>query len=129
MARIGILSFDQNRSDKIYRFTSGTLASAYCKNGTHERVSKKVIRELTADITPSSSQERHAVPKFSFGIVAESELNPPGPQSTLVLAYPVADQSSYAKRDFLANWGCTLEQWRKKIGAHVTLEVEPPKVE
>jgi hypothetical protein len=118
--RVGILSFEQNTNEKIYRFTSGTIAAACCKAGTHTRVSKKVIRELIPDVTPSTPTEKHFVPKFNIGQVAPSELNPPTVPTTLVLSYPLADQSSYAKRDFKLLWGCTLEEWRKKIGSHVS---------
>jgi hypothetical protein len=118
MARIGILSFDQNPTDKIYRFVSGTIASALCKDGSHRRVSKKVIVELVANTTPSSSPERYAArPKYGADVTNIPQL-PTGIQSTLVLSYPIAGQSSYAKRDFNLMWGCEQLEWKRKIGAH-----------
>ena len=122
MSRVGIISFDQNPNDKIYRFISCTTASVYCKAGTHEWVTKKkTIRELIPDSTPSTPLQKYFQPKQKHSIILE-KINPPGPQTTLVLAYPVADQSSYAKRDFLLTWGCSQVEWQRKIGAHQTKE-------
>lgn len=123
--RIGILSFDQKANEKIYRFTSGTIAAAYCKAGTHVKISKKVIRELTPNVTESSKPERLFIrPKYGVDVINIPELPYTGPQTTLVLSYPLADQSSYAERDFKLTWGCSPEEWRKKIGAHEPSQME-----
>jgi hypothetical protein len=114
MARIGILSLKDVNS-KPWRYVSGSIAAALCRDGTHEWVSKKVIRELYENVTPSSNPSRHVFNKLNVIIVPE--INPPGPQTTLVLAYPTADQSSYAKRDFKALWGCNQLEWQRRIGA------------
>lgn len=125
--RIGVLRNNQLETDKPDRFVSKSAAGGFLRHLTHERISKYVIREVLVkaalggslqyqrSITPSSDPGRHFIPKLR--IKAVSELLPPGLPTNLVLYYPVKDQSSYAKQNFLRMYGCNQAEWSAKFGS------------
>lgn len=77
--------------------------------GTHEWVTKKVIRELSAEATPASDPSLHCVTEtvsesITVFVPESVMLNPPAMATNLVLYYPVRDMSSNGTRNFQQIW-------------------------
>lgn len=112
MARIGILRYQELGNPWI--FTSKRKARIYVDAGTHEWVSKRTIRELTAYATPSSDPSLHCVTEsvtesITVLVPENVSLNPPAISTNLVLYYPVRDMSSNGERNFQEIWTGRIE--------------------
>lgn len=101
--RVGIVCFGEAADSRPWMFISVPLAKQLVADGTHERLSKKKIRELAPHITPKPDPKRHCRTKLKIII---PKLNAPAPvESNLNLFYPIKDYSSYAKANFERIWG------------------------
>lgn len=122
--RIGLLSLLQSTNDHPLRFISKRDAKNGVLRGSLKKISKKLYQEILLEAFPSSNPERHLTPNLAV-IASVTFVNqkrgktvtvPDTPSDTLNLYYPVADQSSYAKRDFKEVWGCDLDKWQRRMG-------------
>lgn len=106
--RVGIICFGEPADSRPWLFTSSSKARAYVAAGTHQRISKKLILELSPDATPGPDPDRFL--KASLEISVIPLLKDPVPvEPNLNLFYPLKDYSSYAKANFERIWGenCT----------------------
>jgi len=108
--RVGILNVGEPEDSKPWKFTSVSKAKLYVADGTHERLSKKKIRELAFRATPAPDPDRFMKVRLEILIEDIPSLKDPlSVEPNLNLFYPVKDYSSYAKANFERIWGenCT----------------------
>ena len=125
--RIGILSFQQNYHDRPEHYVSKTFAALMCAEKRYGERTRTVL--FTAiwvpgrkDVVKLQTDEpfkliKERLKKAKLAVIPIPSLLPPLVNYGCAVApYPCPDHSSYAKRDFKLLWGCSQEEWMRRVG-------------